>query len=914
MARNEIVWGIDVGNTSLKALRCRLGEEPGAIEVLGFDFIEHSKIMSQPGADPNEILAESLSLFLSRNNIKGERIAVSVSGQNTLWRFQPLPPIDPKKVADLIRYEVKQWLPFDLSEVIWDFRQVGGVFEGGIALDLNIFMYAMKRDLAFKLIESYQANGVDIDCVQGAQIALYNAFIHDNFDYDQLVSTPPEELNDYDVLLNVGTDTTEVVVTNGVTVWLRNIPIGGNLFTKALTKSLKLTFSNAEHIKRNAATSQDPKAVILAMKPVFNDMLSEIDRSIKYYCSLNKRARIRKVYAFGNAMKLPGLRQFLAKSNELDITVVSAYRKMVGAEVLNNAVFKENASSFGVAYGLAIQLLNAAPIDINLVPREIIVDRIIDRKKPWVLAASALLILALTIQFVAATIAFSTVENAGINSAFDSAKRVAENSSRLISDTDSEVSNFKAVDQIGRNLTSNVEGRITWIELIKAINTVIPAENPSAEVLRDNVAPAQKREAIEKLNRIYINNIEVQKVEELKDWFDLAKRWYYIDSEEDAVFDPKSKISPAQYWFFPVASDTKGGEGEVSDVSASIYTGADSSASDDAASDATDEPTEETAAYDPTQALTTMVANEDPRLELIPGPSGPGNIVQLSGYHYHNTDDVNDPERGAEYVRRTILFNLKHGEVKLPISLERQQTESGTETVTLRELGIYYPILINPGVIDEKFMLLDPEAAAKERAIMMEQMLKSRPGASRATRGGMGGGMEGGMMGGRNLPGLSDIASKMRQGNKDKILNLRRFDFIVQFVWQETPPSVRDARRKAIAEAKAAAEAENADAAGLDENNSDELSSELDSGTTSTTESEMNESESDLATSDSETAEPATSVPANEPAAEEPATPEEPATNESAAEQPEAEGEEANSDANSPEEQTPPDSSEEPSA
>ena len=64
MAKNEIVWGIDVGNTSLKALRCQLGDEPGTLRVLAFDYIEHSKVMSQPGADPKEILAESLALFL----------------------------------------------------------------------------------------------------------------------------------------------------------------------------------------------------------------------------------------------------------------------------------------------------------------------------------------------------------------------------------------------------------------------------------------------------------------------------------------------------------------------------------------------------------------------------------------------------------------------------------------------------------------------------------------------------------------------------------------------------------------------------------------------------------------------------------------------------------------------------------
>ena len=377
MAKNETVWGIDVGSTSLKALRCRKGEQPGTLEVLQFDYIEHSKILTQPGADANEILAETLAQFLSRNNIKGEKIAISVSGQNALWRYQPLPPIDPKKVNDLIKYEVKQWLPFDLDDVIWDYRQVGGTMEDGVALDLNIFMYAMKREAAKRTMERYSSAGIDVDCIQGAQVALYNAFVHELYDYDALVQQDQNELTDFDVILNVGTDASEIVVTNGVAIWLRNIPIGGNAFTKALTKAQKLTFSNAEHTKRNASVAADPKAVILAMKPVFGDMLAEVDRSIKYYCGLNKRAKIRRIYALGNAMKLPGLRQFLAKSLGYEVVAPNSFNRLVGDEVLSNNLFKDNASSFGVAYGLALQLLGQAPLNINLIPREVVKERML---------------------------------------------------------------------------------------------------------------------------------------------------------------------------------------------------------------------------------------------------------------------------------------------------------------------------------------------------------------------------------------------------------------------------------------------------------------------------------------------------------------------------------------------------------
>ena len=60
------------------------------------------------------------------------------------------------------------------------------------------------------------------------------------------------------VLLDIGADNTDLIITDGTRIWQRNVPIGGNHFTRALTKELKLTFAKAEHLKRNATKAPDP--------------------------------------------------------------------------------------------------------------------------------------------------------------------------------------------------------------------------------------------------------------------------------------------------------------------------------------------------------------------------------------------------------------------------------------------------------------------------------------------------------------------------------------------------------------------------------------------------------------------------------------------------------------------------------
>jgi type IV pilus assembly protein PilM len=308
MPRSDAVWGIDIGQCALKALRCRPHEDPHRVVATAFDYIEFPKMLSQPDVDPAELIQDALKQFLSRNNVRGDRVVISVSGQSGLARFVKLPPVDAKKIPDIVRYEARQQIPFALTDVVWDYQQmVGGTVVEGFVIETEVGLFAMKRDQVYRALKPFMAAGIEVDVVQLAPLALYNYVVFDQMpklpppdEYD--AESPPESL----VLLSLGTDSTDLVVTNGYRMWQRSIPLGGSHFTKALTKELKLTFATAEHLKRNAAQAEDPRALFQAMRPVFNELLAEVQRSIGYYANLHRKEKISRCLALGNAMKLPG--------------------------------------------------------------------------------------------------------------------------------------------------------------------------------------------------------------------------------------------------------------------------------------------------------------------------------------------------------------------------------------------------------------------------------------------------------------------------------------------------------------------------------------------------------------------------------------------------------------------------------
>src|SRR4051794_17617920 len=115
MAKPPIgVWGIDLGQCGLKAIR--LQEKDGQVVATAFDFVEHPKILTQPDADPDQLTREALDKFLSRNVLKGDIVAISVPGQSGLARFVKLPPVEEKKIGDIVKFEAKQQIPFSLDE------------------------------------------------------------------------------------------------------------------------------------------------------------------------------------------------------------------------------------------------------------------------------------------------------------------------------------------------------------------------------------------------------------------------------------------------------------------------------------------------------------------------------------------------------------------------------------------------------------------------------------------------------------------------------------------------------------------------------------------------------------------------------------------------------------------------------
>ena len=157
-------------------------------------------------------------------------------------------------------------------------------------------------------------------------------------------------------------------------------------------KSFKLKFPKAEELKRNAATSKYGRQILQAMRPVFADLVAEIQRSIGFYASIHKDSHISRVVALGGTFRLPGLQKYLQQNLQLEVARIDRLGNSGGLDAKVAAAFSDNMLSCVSAYGLALQAMGDAAINSSLLPQKIRRERMWRNKTKWFATAAALVL------------------------------------------------------------------------------------------------------------------------------------------------------------------------------------------------------------------------------------------------------------------------------------------------------------------------------------------------------------------------------------------------------------------------------------------------------------------------------------------------------------------------------------------
>lgn len=643
MAKPIGVWGIDIGQCALKAIRLEMID--GKPTATAFDYIEHAKILSQPDADPDALTREALEKFLSRNPLGNDQVAIAIAGQSGLVRFVKLPPVEEKKIGDIVKFEAKQQIPFPLDEVVWDFQKIaGGEAVGGFAMETEIGLFAMKRDIINKHLGHYNAVGAEVHFVQMAPLALCNFATYELLKRggpDGVTGdAPPAEGEDETprgkkrctVVLDIGTDSSNLIITDaGKIIWQRPIPLGGNHFTRALTKEMKLTFAKAEHLKRNAAKSPDLAQILRALRPILTEFVGEVQRSLGYFTNTHRDAHVAHLVGLGSAFKLPGLQKYLSEKLSLEVKKPTGFTRISGDQVLNDPTFTDNILTFPVAYGLALQGLGMARIQTSLLPNEVRVERMVRAKKPAVAAAAAAILLGTGFLAIGYGAQLSAVSDDTIAKAMekaDSAVKSANSQKSLHTSKQTEVKTTQ--DEVKAIVVGNDE-RLNWIRVQEVITAALPRHGYFEKMPDGSIKETAGSNLMEEYQIPFWNTQQGQ-------------RAYEKLRERMAAGIPLEKLFDADMSQYLASVNIEAIHCRYTDNIGTFLTAADNYASRTLNMNIADD------------LLPSEIEDDEANKRKKPkAVEGGGWIFELRGYTFYETERL----KGPQFLRNCLIQNLK---------------------------------------------------------------------------------------------------------------------------------------------------------------------------------------------------------------------------------------------------------------
>ncbi len=457
----NVAWGIDIGNRALKGVKLQRTSE--GVRIVDFAFIEHDTILSESGDNRQSLIQTSLAKFVGRHDTRKTPLCIGVSGQQSFARFVKLPPVEPKKIPEIVKFEAVQQIPFPLDEVEWSYQ----LFQKPDDPDIEVGIFAIRKELVNERVGSFLEVDLDVHAVQTTPLAVFNAMRYDG-----------RLDKGHSIIVDLGADSTDLVIADAESIWMRTLDIGGNNFTEALAKAFKIDFDKAEEMKRNAKTSKYAKQIYQAMRPVFGELVGEIQRSLGFFQSTHRDVQLRKVVALGGGFKLNGLSGYVQKNLQMAVEKPTKFAALPPEEPGAASALSEHVLSGAASYGLALQLLEEGKVTSSLLPMAIRKEKMWKDKTKWFGVAAGLVVGAAFVAFAGylfndMALSASSADEQKVNKLIADAQRLDQDWLAVTNDGSAEL-------QQVRNVSSLVQDRSYWPMLLEEIDRVLP--RPSAQM------------------------------------------------------------------------------------------------------------------------------------------------------------------------------------------------------------------------------------------------------------------------------------------------------------------------------------------------------------------------------------------------------------------------------------------------
>jgi type IV pilus assembly protein PilM len=345
LKRNKQAVGLDIGSSAVKSAELR-PTRGGGFELVSLGMEELSPDCIVDGVIISKLpVSDAINSIFAQQSIKNTRINTSISGHSVIVKKISLPVQSDEELAESIRWEAEQYIPFDITDVNLDYQVLGENTGTG---NLDILLVAAKKDKITDYSSVVKMAGKSPALMDVDAFALLNAY---ELNYEL-------ESRNTVALLDIGASTMTIdIVCGSDFLFTRDVGVGGHQYTEFIQKEFNLNYSQAERLKRGEAVENiDPDEARRVLDSVTEIICLEIQKTYDFFKTTTTIDHIDRMIVSGGSAHTPGLLETLAQKFEIPVEKFDSFKKVsYDPKRFSASMIADRSPDLAIAIGLALR-------------------------------------------------------------------------------------------------------------------------------------------------------------------------------------------------------------------------------------------------------------------------------------------------------------------------------------------------------------------------------------------------------------------------------------------------------------------------------------------------------------------------------------------------------------------------------
>ncbi|MBB3222835.1 type IV pilus assembly protein PilM [Massilia umbonata] len=339
----------DAGKEGLRVERCAVEPLPrGAVADGNIENLDQ--------------VVDAVRRLLKKSGTRARHVALGMPPAAVITKKIVLPAgLSEEQLEVQVESEASQYIPFALDDVSLDFDVIGPMASSQD--DIEVMLAAARREKIEDRVAVAEASGLKASVMDIESYAARAAVTR------VAAQTPGADAGQVIALFQIGASATHVsVLIDGVTVWEREQPFGGNSLTQDIVRAYGLAFEEAEARKKawslqaaGQGSTQQAAADLPAgyaadvLQPFLESAALEVTRAIQFFFTSTPYTKIDRIFLAGGCAMLPGLLDIVASRTRIASAVASPFHGMVLAPGVREQQLRADGPAYLVACGLALR-------------------------------------------------------------------------------------------------------------------------------------------------------------------------------------------------------------------------------------------------------------------------------------------------------------------------------------------------------------------------------------------------------------------------------------------------------------------------------------------------------------------------------------------------------------------------------